>query len=233
VLFARLARAVAGSGARVCRQTTAAELITDQAGRVTGVACRTLRGAPAWARTAHQVLHRLSEKPWVYAPKLGRLLHRPVATLEQRYGRPLAVVLALAAVVAMLAIAGTAPAQEKKRRLLVIGQSKGYQHESISTAMVTPGDAVRNIAGGPNSSGVKMFPYGKSRSSDSGESQASVQTRTQISAANVALTGEYPFSVPTGYVKVWPGALYCFSKLPVTMPPFIRVTVAPGASVIV
>ena len=29
------------------------------------------------------------------------------------------------------------PRQEKKRRLLVIGQSKGYQHESISTAMVT------------------------------------------------------------------------------------------------
>jgi uncharacterized protein len=28
-------------------------------------------------------------------------------------------------------------AQEKKRNLLVIGQSKGYQHESISTAMVT------------------------------------------------------------------------------------------------
>jgi hypothetical protein len=27
--------------------------------------------------------------------------------------------------------------EEKKRRLLVIGQSKGYQHDSISTAMVT------------------------------------------------------------------------------------------------
>ena len=32
---------------------------------------------------------------------------------------------------------GSALAQEKKRSLLVIGQSKGYQHESISTAMVT------------------------------------------------------------------------------------------------
>ncbi len=30
-----------------------------------------------------------------------------------------------------------ARAQEKKRTLLIIGQSKGYQHESISTAMVT------------------------------------------------------------------------------------------------
>src|SRR6516164_3443370 len=36
-----------------------------------------------------------------------------------------------------LALSGTATAQEKKRNLLVIGQSKGYQHESISTAMVT------------------------------------------------------------------------------------------------
>ena len=44
-------------------------------------------------------------------------------------------VLALALV---FAVAGVAPSQEKrKRRLLVIGQSKGYQHESISTAMVT------------------------------------------------------------------------------------------------
>jgi len=37
----------------------------------------------------------------------------------------------------VLAIAGAAHAQEKKRRLLFIGQSKGYQHETISTAMVT------------------------------------------------------------------------------------------------
>ena len=37
----------------------------------------------------------------------------------------------------VLAMASTATAQETKRRLLVIGQSKGYQHEAISTAMVT------------------------------------------------------------------------------------------------
>jgi type 1 glutamine amidotransferase len=34
-------------------------------------------------------------------------------------------------------LASMAIAQEKKRNVLVIGQSKGYQHESISTAMVT------------------------------------------------------------------------------------------------
>ena len=37
----------------------------------------------------------------------------------------------------ILGAAGTVCAQEKKKRLLIIGQSKGYQHEAISTAMVT------------------------------------------------------------------------------------------------
>jgi type 1 glutamine amidotransferase len=37
----------------------------------------------------------------------------------------------------LLALASPAGAQERPRRLLFIGQSKGYQHESISTAMVT------------------------------------------------------------------------------------------------
>lgn len=41
------------------------------------------------------------------------------------------------AMLLILALVSVAPAQERKRRLLVIGQSKGYQHESISTAMVT------------------------------------------------------------------------------------------------
>jgi type 1 glutamine amidotransferase len=35
------------------------------------------------------------------------------------------------------AIAAGAAGPEKKRNLLIIGQSKGYQHESVSTAMVT------------------------------------------------------------------------------------------------
>ncbi len=36
-----------------------------------------------------------------------------------------------------LGVAESTFAQEKRRRLLIIGQSKGYQHESISTAMAT------------------------------------------------------------------------------------------------
>jgi 3-oxo-5alpha-steroid 4-dehydrogenase len=88
LLFARLSRAVRGSGVRVIGQTTARHLVTDASGRVTGVECATLRGAPA---AAHRVLHRLARKPYLYAPKLGRALHRPVAWLERRYGRALTV----------------------------------------------------------------------------------------------------------------------------------------------
>jgi type 1 glutamine amidotransferase len=36
----------------------------------------------------------------------------------------------------MLTVAVSAPAQEGRKRVLFIGQSKGYQHETISTAMV-------------------------------------------------------------------------------------------------
>ncbi|HEY3975995.1 MAG TPA: FAD-binding protein [Streptosporangiaceae bacterium] len=91
LLFARLAAAVAASGAEVVRQTSAQRLVTDAAGAVVGLECRTLRGAPGWARIAHRVLHRWSAKPYVYAPRIGRVLHRPVAGLERRHGRPLLV----------------------------------------------------------------------------------------------------------------------------------------------
>ncbi len=91
LLYARLARAVRQSGVRVLEQTSARRLVTDPAGRVVGVECRTLRGAPGWAAAAHRVLHRWSAKPQLYAPKLGRALHRRVAWLERRYGRPLLV----------------------------------------------------------------------------------------------------------------------------------------------
>ena len=37
----------------------------------------------------------------------------------------------------ILGLAATGHAQEKKRRLLVVGQSKGYHHEAVSAAMVT------------------------------------------------------------------------------------------------
>ena len=91
LLFARLAAAAGQAGAEVIRQTTAQRLVTDAAGAVAGVECRTLRSAPAWARAAHRILHRWSARPYVYAPRIGRVLHRPVAWLERRHGRPLLV----------------------------------------------------------------------------------------------------------------------------------------------
>jgi 3-oxo-5alpha-steroid 4-dehydrogenase len=89
VLHARLAAAARERGVRVLAQTRAWRLRADATGRVTGVEALTLRTAPAWARAAHRILHRWSVKPGLYAPALGRALHRPVAALERRYGRPI------------------------------------------------------------------------------------------------------------------------------------------------
>jgi 3-oxo-5alpha-steroid 4-dehydrogenase len=88
VLYARLAGAARRAGVQVAGQTTAVRLITAGE-RVTGVECRSLRAAPWWARAAHRGLSRLARKPYLYAPKLGRALHRPVGWLERRYARPL------------------------------------------------------------------------------------------------------------------------------------------------
>ena len=79
LLYARLAAAVRGSGARVLTQTAAERLVIGPGGRVAGVHCLTLRDAPGWVRLAHQVLHRWSVKPYLYVPKAGRVMHRPVA----------------------------------------------------------------------------------------------------------------------------------------------------------
>lgn len=86
MLFARLAEAVRERGVTVLPQTRVERLITDDSGRVTGVECRTLAG---WARPLHRMLHRLSVKPGLYLPGLGRALHRQVACLERHHGRPL------------------------------------------------------------------------------------------------------------------------------------------------
>jgi 3-oxo-5alpha-steroid 4-dehydrogenase len=92
LLYARLAAACAASPRiTVVPQTTAKELITDESGKVTGIQCLSLRDAPGWARAAHAIGHRLSKKPYLYMPKAGRLLHRPVAAIERRYARPLTI----------------------------------------------------------------------------------------------------------------------------------------------
>jgi 3-oxo-5alpha-steroid 4-dehydrogenase len=90
LLYARLAAAARKSGVRVAAQTAAVRLVTEE-GRVAGVECRSLRAAPLWARAAHLLAHRAALKPYLYVPKLGRIMHRPADWLERRYGRTLLV----------------------------------------------------------------------------------------------------------------------------------------------
>jgi 3-oxo-5alpha-steroid 4-dehydrogenase len=89
VLFGALAASVRRSGVTVLGQTTARRLVTDESGRVVAVECSTLLAGHWWAAAAHRVLHRVSAKPYLYLPKVGRALHRRVAWLERRYGRPM------------------------------------------------------------------------------------------------------------------------------------------------
>jgi 3-oxo-5alpha-steroid 4-dehydrogenase len=91
VLYRRLAESVARRQIRVLRQTTARELVLDEDGRVIGVECSSLVGAPPAARAAHRWLARLGAKPFIYAPALGRALYRLADRLERRYARPLRV----------------------------------------------------------------------------------------------------------------------------------------------
>ena len=109
LLFARLAAAVRGAGVRVLIQTAAERLVTGPGGRVVGVECRSLRAAPGWARLAHRLLHRWSVKPYLYVPKAGRVLHRPVGWLERRYARPLRVGAARGVVLAAGGFAANRP----------------------------------------------------------------------------------------------------------------------------
>jgi 3-oxo-5alpha-steroid 4-dehydrogenase len=84
-LYAHLARAVRELGVRVHTQTTASGLV-EEAGRIVGVDCLALPGAPA---AAHRVLSKYAAKPGIYSPPLRRVLHGPAAALERRFARPL------------------------------------------------------------------------------------------------------------------------------------------------
>lgn len=86
VFFDRLASAVRRKGIRVLPQTIARRLLTDDSGRVVGVECTTVKSV------THRVLSRLAAKPFLYAPKLGRIMYKPVARLESKRGRPLTIV---------------------------------------------------------------------------------------------------------------------------------------------
>jgi 3-oxo-5alpha-steroid 4-dehydrogenase len=99
LLFDRLAAATRRARVQVVGQTKAVRLVLAD-GQAIGVECRSLRAAPWWARAAHRLLYRAARKPYLYVPKAGRLMHRPVAWLERRYGRPLLVGAARGVVIA-------------------------------------------------------------------------------------------------------------------------------------
>ncbi|MGH3519330.1 MAG: FAD-binding protein [Haloechinothrix sp.] len=89
VLFMRLAEAARAAGVRVLDQTMATTLVTDSAGRVTGVEVRSLREAPWWVRGAHRMLARYAAKPGLYIPALRKTLERRAVALERRYAQPM------------------------------------------------------------------------------------------------------------------------------------------------
>jgi 3-oxo-5alpha-steroid 4-dehydrogenase len=146
LLYARLGAAVRGAGARVLTQTAARQLVTDSGGRVTGVECLSLRDAPAGARLAHRVLHRWSAKPYLYVPKLGRVLHRPVAWLERRYARPLRIGAACGVVLA----AGGFAASRAMMRAHAPNARGGLP-------LATPGDDGSGIRLGTQAGGATAF----------------------------------------------------------------------------
>jgi 3-oxo-5alpha-steroid 4-dehydrogenase len=146
LLYARLAAAVRGSGARVLAQTAARGLVTDPGGRVTGVECLSLAGAPGWVRLAHRLLHRWSVKPYLYVPKAGRVLHRPVGWLERRYARPLLVGAARGVVLA----AGGFAANRTMMRAHAPAARGGLP-------LATPGDDGSGIRLGTEAGGAAAF----------------------------------------------------------------------------
>jgi 3-oxo-5alpha-steroid 4-dehydrogenase len=146
LFYARLAAAVRAAGARVLTQTAARELVTGPDGRVAGVACLSLRTAPGWARLAHRLLHRWSVKPYLYVPKAGRILHRPVGWLERRYGRPLRIGAARGVIVAAGGFAANRP---------MLREHAPYARGGLPLA--TPGDDGSGIRLGTGAGAATAF----------------------------------------------------------------------------
>ncbi|MGH3861623.1 FAD-binding protein [Actinokineospora sp.] len=86
VLYARLAESAARAGARVLPQTRVTAL-TSEDGRVTGVECRTLAEASAWARFRYRLLGKYAAKPGLYVPALRRMLTKRAERIERLHGK--------------------------------------------------------------------------------------------------------------------------------------------------
>lgn len=86
VLYARLAESTLRAGARVLTQTRVTAL-TSEDGRVTGVECRTLAEASAWARARYRLFGKYAAKPGLYVPALRRALTKRAERIERRHGK--------------------------------------------------------------------------------------------------------------------------------------------------
>jgi 3-oxo-5alpha-steroid 4-dehydrogenase len=87
-LFGPLRAAVESRGIRVQVQTRAESLVTDDAGRVLGVRCLTMAGAPAHAVREHRMLSRRVGKLNLWYRPLGKRITARLTRLEKKYARP-------------------------------------------------------------------------------------------------------------------------------------------------
>jgi 3-oxo-5alpha-steroid 4-dehydrogenase len=87
-LYRPLRRAAERLGVRVRPQTRADELVLDDAGRVVGVLCSTLDGAPARVVREHRWLAARVGKTNLWYRPLGKRISRRLLALERRYARP-------------------------------------------------------------------------------------------------------------------------------------------------
>ena len=86
-LYGPLRRAVERRGVRVKAQTRAEELITDDDGRVVGVRCTTIEGAPAGVVRQHRWLAGKVAKLNLWYRPLGKRISRRLLRIEKRYAR--------------------------------------------------------------------------------------------------------------------------------------------------
>ncbi|MFE3442191.1 FAD-binding protein [Nocardia sp. NPDC059180] len=80
-----LSAATSRAGVRVETLTQVTELITDDAGAVIGVECRTLRDAPGRIRDRYTRMAHLAAKPGIYYPPLRKALEKRLAKMDERY----------------------------------------------------------------------------------------------------------------------------------------------------
>ncbi len=87
-LFAPLRAAARARGIAVRAQTRAEELVTDETGRVVGVRCWTMAGAPARVVREHRMLARRVAKMNLWYRPLGKRMSARLLRLEREHARP-------------------------------------------------------------------------------------------------------------------------------------------------